>query len=287
MSAIYRKEIKIYFGSAIGFVIMAILLVFSGVFFAFDNLSSGYPDFLYTLDPMKVVLILTIPLLCMRTIAEERHSRTDQLLYALPLRLIDIVLGKFFAMFTIFLLPTLVMGLYPLLMSTMGEVSLGAAYTAWLGYLLMGASLIAMCTLISSLVENQILAGALSLGACFVLWFLHLQPDLIPEEIYASLILCGVCALLIGVVVWRFSKNLTVGILGAAIPFLLSVVFCLIQKDLFKRMASDFLNAANPFARLTGFFYGYFDLKGMLFYLIFIAVFLFLTVQAMEARRRG
>lgn len=286
MSAIYRKELKIYFCGALGFVIMAILLAASGFFFTFDNLSGGSPELLYTLDPLKMALILAIPLLTMRTVAEERHSRTDQLLYSLPLRLSEIVLGKYFAMLTVFLLPTLVIGLYPLLMATMGEVSLGAAYTAIFGYILMGAALIALCTLISSLVENQILAGALSIVICFVLWFLNLQPEIIPESPLVSFLICLAVCLLIGVLVWRLSKNLTVGILGAAILAIPTLALFLVKKDLFKMLVPDFLEAANPFTRSVGFFYGYFDAKGTLFYLIFIAVFLFLTVQAMEARRR-
>ena len=286
MSAIYRKELKIYFCGALGFVIMAILLAASGFFFTFDNLSGGSPELLYTLDPLKMALILAIPLLTMRTVAEERHSRTDQLLYSLPLRLSEIVLGKYFAMLTVFLLPTLVIGLYPLLMATMGEVSLGAAYTAIFGYILMGAALIALCTLISSLVENQILAGALSIVICFVLWFLSLQPEIIPESPLVSFLICLAVCLLIGVLVWRLSKNLTVGGLGAAILAIPTLALFLVKKDLFKMLVPDFLEAANPFARSVGFFYGYFDAKGTLFYLIFIAVFLFLTVQAMEARRR-
>lgn len=287
MSAIYRKELKIYFSGALGFVIIALMLVFSGIFFTFTNLSQGYTDFLYTLDPMKLVLILAVPLLTMRTIAEERHSRTDQLLYSLPIRLSHVVLGKYFAMLTVFLIPTLVVATYPLLMSALGKVSLAAAYTALFGYFLMGAALIALCTLISSLMENQILAGAVSLVVCFALWFLQWYSDgIIPEGALVSFLICvGVC-LLFGLLVWRLSKSLTVGAFGALIPLIPTAILFFVKKELFEGLVPDFLDTVNLFDRVVGFFYGYFDIEGLLFYLTCIFVFLFLTVQAMEARRK-
>lgn len=287
MSAIYRKELKVYFCGALGFVVMALMLVFSGIFFTFTNLSQGYTDFLYTLDPMKLVLILAVPLLTMRTIAEERHSRTDQLLYSLPIHLSHVVLGKYFAMLTVFLLPTLVMGCYPLLMSAMGKVSLASAYTALFGYFLMGAALIALCTLISSLMENQILAGGVSLVISFAFWFLQWYvAGIIPEGALASFLICmGVC-LLFGVLVWRLSRNLTAGLIGALIPLIPTLLLFLLKKAWFERLVPDFLKVVNPFDRVVGFFYGYFDVKGLIFYLTYIFVCLFLTVQIMDARRK-
>ena len=287
MSAIYRKELKIYFSGVLGFVIAALLLVFSGIFFTLTNLSQGYTDFLYTLDPMKLVLILAVPLLTMRTIAEERHSRTDQLLYSLPIRLTHVVLGKYFAMLTVFLLPTLVMGLYPLLMSYFGEISLASAYTALFGYFLMGAALIALCTLISALVESQILAGAISLVVCFAFWFLQwYSVGILPDGAVASFLICAAACLILGVMVWRLSRNLTVGLFGALIALIPTLLLFLIKKSLFERLVPDFLETVNLYSRVVGFFYGYFDVKGLLFYLTCIFVCLFLTVQSMDARRK-
>ena len=287
MSAIYRKELKIYFCGALGFVVMALMLVFSGVFFTFTNLAQEYTDFLFTLDPMKLILILVVPLLTMRTIAEERHSRTDQLLYSLPIRLSHVVLGKFFAMLTVFLLPTLVVGCYPLLMAAMGKVSLLASYTALFGYFLMGAALIALCTLISCLMENQIVAGAVSLVACFAFWFLQRYASgVIPGDALVSFLICmGVC-LLMGVLVWRLSRSLAVGLIGALILTVPTLALFFLKKAWFERLIPDFLEAINPFSRVAGFFYGYFDVEGLIFYLTCIFVCLFLTVQAMEARRK-
>ena len=287
MSAIYRKELKIYFSSAFGFVLMALLLLCAGAFTVVFNMVLLMADFALALDPMKLVLILVVPLLTMRSIAEERHSHTDQLLYSLPLRLRDIVLGKFLAMLTVFLIPTVVTALYPLLLSTMGSTSIASAYTALFGYFLMGAALIALCTLVSSLVENQIVAVALSIGVCLLLYFSDLLIPVLPASGLVSYLLFVAFILLLGLVICILSRNLWVGG-GAALLFLLPLTLCyLIKPAMFASLFSDFLNAINLFSRQIGFSYGYFDLGGTVFYLTVIVLCLFLTVQSMEMRRRG
>ena len=287
MQAIYKKELRSYFKGAFGYVIVALLLLFTGIFTVVMNLALSYSDFAYTLASQKTVLIIIVPLLTMRSIAEERHSKTEQLLFSLPLRIHEIVLGKFFAMLTVFLVPTLISALYPLILSGMGSISFGSAYTAILGYFLMGAALIALCTLISSLVENQILAAALSVLVCLFLYFMDLVTGIIPAAPLASLLLCLLGELLIGALVWKLSKSLTVGAIFALVFALPTTLVYLINPEPFRLLVPNFLDSVNLFNRLNGFSYGYFDLLGVIFYLSFTALCLFCTTQSMEARRRG
>ena len=287
MMAIYRKELHLYFRSAFGYVIMALLLLFEGVFVTVFNLALSSSDFLYALDPMKLVLILLLPLIAMRTVAEERHSHTDQLLFSLPLRLREIVLGKYFAMLTLFAIPTLVTALYPLLLSGMGSVSLPTAYTALLGYFLMGAAVIALCAFVCSLVEHQILAAALSVGACLVFYFMDMLSGILPATAPASYLLCLLGALLLGLLAWRLSRSLPFGVLVALALVLITSLVYFIKSSLFVCLVPNFLTSINVFGRMLGFSYGHFDVGGTIFYISFIAVFLFFTVQSMENRRRG
>ena len=287
MSAIYRKEIRVYFSGMFAWIIAAVLLFFLGLFTALFNLLTGFSGISYTLSSMQWVLLVIIPLLTMRAIAEERHSRTDQLLYSLPIRLRDVVLAKYFAACTVFLLPTLVYALYPLILSGFGELSLATAYTALFGYILMGAALISVSLFVSSLVENQIVAGAVSLVVCFAFWFLQSYASgVIPGDALVSFLICmGVC-LLMGVLVWRLSRSLAVGLIGALILMVPTLALFFLKKAWFERLIPDFLEAINPFSRVAGFFYGSFDVEGLIFYLTCIFICLFLTVQAMEARRK-
>ena len=285
MSAIYRKEIKVFFSGMFGWVISAVLLFFLGLFTALFNLLSGISSLSYTLSSMQWVLLVIIPLLTMRAIAEERHSRTDQLLYALPIRLSDVVLAKYFAACTVFLLPTLIYALYPLILSGFGEVSLASAYTALFGYVLLGAALISVSLYVSSLVENQIVAAVLSIAAMLVIVFVGTIAALLPTSPLASFILCILAALGIGALTMRSAKNLTLGLLVSAALILPTSIVYIINADLFASLVPNALGSLDLFSRWNAFSYGYLSLPATVFYLTFIGFFLFLTVHSMEKRR--
>ncbi len=287
MNAVLKKELRSYFRTSLGWVIAALLLLFGGIFTALFHFVFAYSDFSVTLNSLRVVLILAIPLLTMRSIAEDRHNGTEKLFFSLPLRTSQIILGKFFAMLIVFLLPTAIMALFPLLFSTMGVSSLSSAYTALLGYALMGISLIALCTLISSFFENQLLAGAVGVLSCLVLYFTETISDLIPASPLFSMILCLVGATILGAIAWRISKS---SVLGVALALLLcgvTLILYFIKPSWFALLIPDFLYGINPFGRLLGFSYGYFDLGGALFYISATLLCLFLTVCSMDARRRA
>ena len=287
MLAIFRKEMKIYLGGMFGYIITALLLLFTGFFVALFHLLSDSADFSLTLVAMQWVLIILIPFMSMRAVAEERHSRTDQLLYSLPIRLRDVVLGKFFALTALFLIPTAFTALYPLILSTMGNISLPAAYTALLGYILMTLALIAFCMFISSLVENQILAAVLSIAAVLALYLMDTITSLLPVAAVVSFLICIAAELGLAALVWRWAKNLTLGMLAGVALILPTCLLYIIKADLFRSLVPNFLAYSNVFTRFNGFSYGYLDLSGVIFYLSFTVVFLFLTVQSMEKRRRA
>ena len=84
MTAIYKRELSSYFNSMIGYVFVAVLIFFTGIYFMAYNLYNGLPQFSYTLYSLMSILLITIPILTMKSMAEERHSRTDQLLLTSP-----------------------------------------------------------------------------------------------------------------------------------------------------------------------------------------------------------
>lgn len=285
MTSIYRKELRLYFCSMTGWVIAAALLLFAGLFTASFHLLSGNTNFSPVLIAMQWVLIITIPFLTMRSIAQERHGKTDRLLYSLPLSLWEIVIGKYLAMLTVFLAPTAVMALYPLILGGMGEFSLAAAYTALFGYVLMGAALIAICTYLSSLFENQITAAIVSLVTMLLIYLLNTLSGLLPSSAAGSFIGCALLLLGLGTLVWRMAKNLNLGVLVAALSIFLITALYLLKTELFESLLSRLVAAIDLFSRFHGFANGRMDLVGMVFYLSVGLFFLFLTVQSMEKRR--
>ena len=285
MVAIFKKELRVAFSGLFGYFVVAILLLFMGIFTVLFNILSGYPEFSLTLGGMHLVLAVLIPFLTMRSIAEERHSRTDRLLYSLPIPMRDVVIGKFFAMLALFCIPTAISALYPILLSFLGEVSLISAYISLFGYLLLGASLIAVCMFVSSLVENQILAAVLSLTVTLLIYFMDSVAVLLPTGATASFIVCLLAALCVGALLWVVSKSLPLGVATAAVFVAIATLLFVIKSSLYESLLPNFFGKLALFAQFAGFMEGYFDLTALVLYLSIIFASLFLTYVSMEKRR--
>lgn len=285
MGAVFRKEMKIYTSGMFGYFIIALLLLFMGLFVTLFNLLSGYTDLAYALSLMQWVLIVAIPLLTMRSITEERHTKTDLLLYSLPLRMRDVVLGKFFAMATLFAIPTVISAILPILLSLFGEVSLATSYASLLGYFLMGLSMIALCTFLSSLVENQIVAAVICIAALLLFSFSGLVTLLLPSAAIISFVVLVIAELLAALILWASTKNRLLSLAAALVMLLPTVLVYLLKPTLFHSLIPNFLHQIDIFSRFAGFTYGHIDLTAVLFYCSFSAFFLFATVCVMEKRR--
>ena len=136
MTAIYKKELKSYLTSMIGYLFMAFTLALFGLYFTAINLQQGYPEIGYALQNSAFILLIAVPVLTMRVLSEEQKNKTDQLLLTAPVKISDIILGKYLALLTIYVIPVLIMCLYPLLLGTHGTVSYAVSYTSILGYCL-------------------------------------------------------------------------------------------------------------------------------------------------------
>ena len=158
MTAVYKRELRSYLTSMIGYLFMFFILLLTGIYFSAYQLTSAYPKFETTLSALTFVFLISVPILTMRVLAEERKQKTDQLLLTAPVSVEKIVLGKYLALVTIFAIPMLIVCLYPLLMSKFGTVSFGAAYTAILGFFLLGCANLAIGVFISSLTESFLYA---------------------------------------------------------------------------------------------------------------------------------
>ena len=117
MSAQYRKEIKSFACNMTGAIFTVLVLVLTAIFATAYNFKGGYPAFEYALTGVTFILFLAVPILTMKSFAEERSQKTDQLLYSLPVGMTRIVLGKYLAMVTVFGVSVAVMCLYPLVLS--------------------------------------------------------------------------------------------------------------------------------------------------------------------------
>ena len=167
MAAIYKRELKSYFYSMTGCIFIAFMTLFLGIYFMSYNLGSGYPYFSFSLTGMLSIMMFSIPVLTMRSLSDERRSRTDQLLLTSPVSVTGIVLGKYLSMITVFAATVLVAALCPLIIMANGTAYLAADYASLLAYFLLGCVFISIGLFLSSLTESQIIAAVSTFGVLF------------------------------------------------------------------------------------------------------------------------
>lgn len=285
MSAVYRKELRTYFTGMTAPVFIAFILLMTGIFTVVYNLQGLYPNFEVTVNQVVFVYLLAVPVLTMRSVAEEKHSRTDQLLYSLPVSMTSIVMAKYLAMVTVLAIPVAVMAFYPLLLASFGTVHLASAYGMLLAFFLLGSALIAIGMFISSLTESQVIAAVVSLAVTLLIYFMSGLANMISADASVSLIAFLALAAVIGLVVNAMIRNTVLSLSVTAILALVTIGVYLVDSSLFAGAVPEILSAISLFDRLTTFQNGMFDLTAIIFYLSVCGLFVYLTVQSLEKKR--
>ena len=285
MRAIYEKELRSSFCSVTGFLFAAFVLLFTGIYAMAINFSGGYPNFEYTLSNMTFIFLVAIPVLTMRSVAEERRQRTDQLLYSLPLSMTKVVLGKYFAMLTVVVLPFAFMALYPLILALYGPVNLLSAYGNLLAFFLLAASLVAVGMFMSALAENQVIAAVLTFVSLLVLFFLGDLATYVPTTANASYLTLAVMVALLSILLLYLTKSFAVASIALVVLEVGMGAVFFVKPALLEGLVPELLSGLSVFDRYSAFVGQIFDLTGIVYFISFSAVFLFLTVQALEKRR--
>lgn len=285
MLAIYKKELRSYFTSMIGYVFIAFFLVIIGIGVLFQNLGNQYANFEYTLSSINFLFVLLTPLLTMRLMAEENKQKTDQLLLTSPLSASAIVVGKLLAVFTIFLTAMVITCFYPLVLSKYGDVNFPSAYSSILGFIALGAAYLAIGLFISSLTENQVVAAVIS----FVIFlFTFLMGDLatmIPSDNRTAVIVFAVVILLIAIILYRMMNNITIAVsLGLLLEIGLFLVYML-KPTLLDGSVANVVGWLSVVSRYQQFSYGIFDVTGIIYYISITFLFAFLTTQVIRKKR--
>lgn len=285
MGAIYEREVKSYFNTMSGYMVCAFLLLFAGVYTMAYNLNYGYANFEYVLQGMSFIFMIVVPVLTMRSIAEERRQKTDQLLYALPVSMTRIVLGKYLAMLTVFGIPVAVLALYPLLLSSFGTISFVTAYGALVGFAFMGAAFIAVGLFISSLTENQAIAAVLSFLVLLVNYFLTATTEFVSESSTASFVAVTIIIVAIALILRFMTKNTFAAVTTFLILEIALVAVLTFASDALSGLLTTAMEKLSLFDRFDTFVSGVFDITSLVFYIVTAGVFLFFTVQSLEKRR--
>lgn len=182
MLAIFKREFKSYFQNVIGWLFVAALLAVYGLYFYVYNLKNGYPYISYDLNGIGFIMMIAVPILTMRSLSDEKKTKTDQLMLTSPVSVGRIVAGKYFAMAAVYTIVIALFALSPLVLSIYGKVALSEAYVALFGYWLYGLSCIAVGLFISSISESVIISAILTFTALFLSYMMQSITGLISSS---------------------------------------------------------------------------------------------------------
>lgn len=285
MFAIYKKELKGYFSNVIGWLFIAFLLFFTGIFATSINLKQMSASFEYVVSNASLVLLLGIPVLTMRSVADEKGQKTDKLLYSLPMKTSSIIIGKYLAMVTVILIASVVMAIYPIIISLYGIIDYTLAYTAIFGFFLLGCALSAIGLFLSSLTESMVIAAVLSFTSVLLLFIMDGAVSLLPTDAMGSFVCLCVLFAVIGGIAYFLSKNQMVGIITAACGVIPTSLCYIFLKDKFAGLFPELVSFLAVFDRFYNFAYGVFDITAIVYFLSVTVFFVFLTVLSFEKKR--
>lgn len=285
MLAIYKKEMRAYFTSIIGWLFLAFFLAFVGIYMYTYNFRIGYSYIGYVLGDITFIFSILVPLITMRSMAEERRQKTDQLLLTSPVPVWKIVAGKYLCLITIVAMGMAVLCVYPLVIARFGMVNFAMSYNAIFGLFLVGCAYIAIGLFISSITESQAFAAVMTFIAVMITCWIDAIAYTIPPTANAAWITYSVILGLLAVWMWRGMKNTAVAVAVFAIgEVVLTAVYLLkgasLENTVYKVLSP--LAITNVYQTALD---GVINLELPVYYLSIAFVFCYLTYQSIRKRR--
>lgn len=285
MLAVYKKELRSYLTSMVGYVFIAFILLILGIYFTAYNLQYASPDFGVTLSSVTFLFLIITPVLTMRILAEEKKNRTDQLLLTAPVPVWKVVVGKYLSMVTIYLIPIAIASLYPLIMGKYGTVSYTMAYTAVLGFFFLGCAQIAVGLFLSSVTESQIIAAVLTFGVLFCSFVMDGISSFFSDTAITSMLTVLIIVVLLAMMIYQMTKDVILSsVVGVALGAVVVILY-FVKSSLFSGLIQkvlDLFAIVNHFDNFVG---GILDVTGIVYMFSVICIFVFLTIQCIQKRR--
>ena len=287
MIGVLKKELRVYRVTMLGYVFSAFLLAAVGLYFSFNNLNLASPRFESVLKSIHFVFLVFVPILTMRVFAEERRQKTDQLLLTLPLRSVEIVLGKYFALLILYALPMALVCTYPLILCRYGKINLPVAYFSILGFFLLGCVYLAIGILGSMLTESPVIAAVITFAALLFTYTANTISRMIPNTAKGSLVAFLTVIAILAVCCGRLTRHMAGPVLagmagGGALCFLFFTRRVLLEGSFQKFLSLFFLNG-----RLDGFYDGFLDIPALLYYLSLTVFVLCLASVKLDRQRQA
>lgn len=285
MRAVLKHELRSYFHSFTAYIFGAFLLAVVGFGAMLYNLQAAVSNFEYVLSFASLILAIIVPILTMRIIAEERKQKTDQLLYSLPISTTDVIVGKYLALLIVFLIPIVVVSMYPLIFMQYGDVYLLTSYGSIVAFFIMGSALIAIGVFISSLTENQGFAAGIGVTLILLNYYSVSLSEFISATAVSTMIALMIVSLLLGVLIKALTKNENLAYIVCTVLFIIIGIVSWYDNSILEGILPALMTQISLFERFYVFVNGVFDLTAVVFYMTVIVFFLFLSVQSLEKRR--
>ena len=285
MGAVYKKELRSSFTTMTGPVAIAVMLFIAGYMFRTYNLANGLSSVIYAVLNSSLIFYFVVPILSMRLFAEERRQRTDQMLFTAPVRLIEIILGKYFALVSVFAVPVLVLCTMPVVLRPLGGSTPALDYAGILVFFLMGCAYLSVGMFISTLTENLIVSAILNILFVAVTMMIHNAYSMISGTVFTSMVFFVVLSILIGIAVYAMTGFywLSLGVLTvlAAVSLILSYM----ESEFITGSAEKVLGILDFYSHFESFVYETFSLTDIVYFISAIAVGIVLTHTSIVRRR--
>ena len=285
MAAIFKREMKMYFSSMIGYVFTAFFVLVTAIYFSLQNILSLSPQFENIFNSVIMMFLILAPILTMRLLSEETKQKTDQLLLTSPVSVVGVVLGKFFAAVTVFIIALVITMLFPLILSFYGSIAVAQIIGSYIGFFLLGSSFIAVGLWISSITDNQIVSAVATFAAVFLLLMVETIVSSSSGNLTFSFIFALIIAILIATYFYSNTKDWSVGVIVFIVEAAVLVILYLKKPGVFYGLAGNFASMFAVLTRYNNFAMGILDLGSVVYFISFIGVFLYFTVRVIEKRR--
>lgn len=285
MLAIFKKELRSYFNSMMGYIFIAFFLVIIGLYFVVYNLMNGLPNFEYVLATISFIFTILVPILTMKIMAEENRQKTDQLLLTSPLKIESIVLGKYFSIMTIYGIVMCIICFYPLILSKYGTVNLKVAYASIFGFFLFGGAYIAIGLFISALTENQVVAAVVTFIVILITTLMESIAGILPTDNKSAWLIFSVLFIILCCVSYVLMHNAVLSLGLCIIGEIILTIMYLVKPTIFDGSIVLVFKWFSVASRYDDFSQGLFNISSIVYYISIIFIFNFLTVQALKKRR--
>ena len=285
MIAIYKKELRSYFTSFLGYMFIAFFLLFIGVFQYLYNLRGEYANFALAINSTATFFLLLVPMVTMRILAEEKRQRTDQLIFTSPVSVERVVLGKYLALVTVFAIAAAIVCAYPVILHNNGATNYAVAYTTLAAFFLLGCTYMAIGMFISALTESQVFAAVMTFIVILFTLMIDMLVEMLPTgNVLALAVLIGL-ALVVSVITYVMMKSKIVTGIFAVLSLGGLITAFAINRQWFDGSLAKVFGWLSVQSRFSLFRYGIVDISSYVYFLSMIFLFVFLTIQAIKKRR--